>query len=54
MEMQTQSEQAATKKPYTAPRLTTHGDVAKLTQHIGFLPQPPSNHSSCMPTPVTY
>ena len=23
------------KKPYQAPRLTTHGDVAKLTLHPG-------------------
>ena len=24
-----------TKKAYAAPKLTTHGDVAKLTQHKG-------------------
>ena len=24
----------ATKKAYAAPKLTTHGDVAKLTQHL--------------------
>jgi hypothetical protein len=30
------SAKKAAKKGYAAPKLTTHGDVAKLTQHFNF------------------
>ena len=32
---QQESRQAEAKKPYVAPRLVTHGDARKLTQHHG-------------------
>ncbi|HEY8751235.1 MAG TPA: hypothetical protein VIM11_24840 [Tepidisphaeraceae bacterium] len=43
MEKSIKVQEVSQKKEYVAPKLSTHGDVAKLTQHFAWPPKGPGS-----------